>query len=80
MKSDEIKFTWTKLFNAPVAAADVHRKHVLEPGYLRVRVSAGCTQHGGGSGLFNHLQLGTHIDGGEAMGDLVLCKFAKADC
>lgn len=70
--------TWTKLFNAPIAAADVHRKHVLEPGDLWVRVSAGGTQHGGSSGLFNHLQLGTHIDGGEAMGDLVLWKCTKA--
>lgn len=67
--------TWTKLFNAAVTAADVHRKHVLEPGDLRVRVSAGSTQHGGSSGPFNHLQLGTHINGGEAMGDLVFWKF-----
>lgn len=60
------------MFDAPVAAADVHGKHVLEPGDFWVWVSAGGTQHRGCSGLFNHLQLGAHINGGEAVGDLVL--------
>lgn len=60
------------MLDAPVAVADVHRKHVLEPGDLRVRVPAGGTQHGGCPGPLHHLQLGGHINVGEAVGDLVL--------
>lgn len=75
-KLNQIKLicTWAKLFDAPVAAADVHRQHVLEPGDFWVRVSAGSAQHGGGPGPLDHLQLGTHVDGGEAMRDLGLWK------
>lgn len=33
--------TWVELSDAPIATADIHRQHVLEPGDLRVGVSAG---------------------------------------
>lgn len=66
-------FTWSQLFDAPVAAADVHRQEVFEPVDLRVGVSAGRTQHRGRARPFHNLQLGPHVDGGEAVWDLVLC-------
>lgn len=66
-------FTWTELFYAAIAAADVHRQEVFEPVDLGVRVAAGSTQHCGSTSPLHYLQLGPHIYGGESMWDLVLC-------
>ena len=62
------------MLDAPIAAVDVHRQHVLVPGDFRVRVSTGGTQHGCRPGSLDHLELRTHVYGGEAVWDLVLWK------
>lgn len=65
--------TWTQLFYAAIAAADVHREEVFEPVNLWVRVAACCAQHCSGTRSLHNLQLGPHVYGGEAMRYLVLC-------
>lgn len=65
--------TWSQLFNAAIAAADVHREEVFEPVNLWVRVAACRAQHRSGARSLHDLQLGSHVYGGEAMRYLVLC-------
>jgi hypothetical protein len=60
------------LLDASIAAINLNREEILEPEDLRVWVSAGSAQHGGCAGPLHYFQLGAHVDGGEAMGDLVL--------
>lgn len=67
------KPTRSELLDATLAGAGLHGQEVFEPGDLRVRDAAGGTQHGGRPGPFHHLQLGAHVDAGEAERQQVLC-------
>lgn len=64
--------TWSELLDAALAQARVHGQKVFEPGDLRVGDAAGCTQHGGCLRPLHHLQLGPHVDAGEAKWQQVL--------
>lgn len=69
-----VLFTWTELLDSSIAAVNVDRQEVFEPGDLRVGVPAGGTEHGSSSRSLHHLQLRAHVYGGEAVRDLVLWK------
>lgn len=70
----ERNLTRAELLDATLAGAGVHGQEVLEPGDLRVGNAAGGAEHGGGPGALHHLQLGAHVDAGEAEGQQVLWK------
>lgn len=62
------------MFDSSIAAINVDRQEVFEPGDLWVGVPAGGTKHGGSARSLHHLQLWTHVYGREAVRDLVLWK------
>lgn len=66
--------TGSELFDAALTGAGLHGQKVFEPGDLWVGDAAGGAQHGGRPGPFHHLQLGAHVDAGEAKRQQVLCK------
>ncbi len=69
-----VLFTWTELLDSSIAAVNVNRQEVFEPGDLRVGVPAGGTEHGSSARSLHHLQLRAHVYGGETVRDLVLWK------
>lgn len=66
------KITWSKLFDASVVVTRVDWEEVFEPGNVWVGVPASSTEHGGGTGALDHLELRAHVYGGETCGQLIL--------
>lgn len=71
--------TWSELFDPPIARTGINRQEVFEPGDLRIGVAACSAEHVGCAGAFYHLQLGTHVNVGEALRKQVLCGREKGE-
>lgn len=71
--------TWSELFDPPIAHTGINRQEVFEPGDLRVGVTACSAEHVGCASAFHHLQLGTHVNVGEAWRKQVLCGREKGE-
>lgn len=65
--------TWAKLLDPPVAGAGVDGQEVFVPGDFGIWVTAGGTQHGGGSSALHHFELRAHVNVWEAWGEQVVC-------